>query len=54
MAFLDPRSLAADDIIDYAYTGHVDPDDRDNGGLVSAPVYNPDHRWYYYSSHDSR
>jgi hypothetical protein len=43
LAVLDARSLGADDIIDYRYTGY-----DGGGGLVAAPVYNPDHRWYYY------
>lgn len=43
LAVLDVRSLAADDIVDYRYTGY-----DGGGGLVAAPVYNPDHRWWYY------
>ncbi|MGI9612033.1 MAG: CmcJ/NvfI family oxidoreductase [Acidimicrobiales bacterium] len=43
LAMLDVRSLADDDIVDYRYTGY-----DGGGGLVAAPVYNPDHRWWYY------
>lgn len=46
LALLDVRSIADDDIIAYRYTGYSGSDDE--GGLVSAPVYNPDHRWYFY------
>lgn len=42
---LDVRSMATDDLIDYRYTGY-----DDEGGLVAAPVHNPDHRWYSYGS----
>ena len=45
LAVLDARSLAVDDLIDYRYTGYGNDGD---GGLVSAPVYNPDHRWFCY------
>ncbi|MDH3679015.1 MAG: hypothetical protein OEV40_03600 [Acidimicrobiia bacterium] len=47
LAVLDVRSIAPGDIIPYRYTGYARSAD-DPGGLVSAPVYNPDHRWYYY------
>ena len=47
LAMLDVRSLGAGDLIDYRYTGYAEHDDTD-GGLVSAPVYDPDHRWWYY------
>ncbi len=43
LAMLDVRSLAADDIVAYRYTGY-----DGEGGLVAAPVYNPEHRWWYY------
>lgn len=46
LAVLDVRSLDPGDIIAYRYTGYSG-DDGD-GGLVSAPVFNPTHRWYYY------
>ncbi len=46
LAVLDARSLDIGDIIDYRYTGYSGSEDE--GGLVSAPVYNPDHRWWYY------
>lgn len=46
LAVLDARSLAPGDIIPYRYTGYARSDE--DGGLVSAPVYNPDHRWFYY------
>ncbi|MCA8926773.1 MAG: hypothetical protein KDC18_01800 [Alphaproteobacteria bacterium] len=42
MAFIDWRSLPADDVIDYYYTG------RNTDSLVAAPVYNPDHNWCYF------
>ncbi len=42
LSFIDWRSLPADDVIDYYYTG------RNQDSLVAAPVYNPDHRWYYF------
>lgn len=45
LAVLDARSLAPDDLIDYRYTGY----DDEEGGLVAAPVHNPDHRWLWYS-----
>jgi hypothetical protein len=48
LAVLDVRSLAEGDLIDYRYTGYQ-PGGGD-GGLVTAPIYNPDHRWYYYPS----
>lgn len=44
LAMLDVRSLAPGDLIAYRYTGYDDA----NGGLVSAPVHNPEHRWWYY------
>lgn len=40
LAMIDSASLAADDVIDYLYTGRG----RDN--LAAAPVYNPDHRLF--------
>ena len=43
LAMLDVRSLAPDDVVDYRYTGY-----DGGGGLVAAPVFNPDHRWWYY------
>ena len=43
LAMVDVRSLAPDDIVAYRYTGY-----DGEGGLVAAPVYNPDHRWWYY------
>ena len=43
LAMLDVRSLAEDDIVAYRYTGYDGA-----GGLVAAPVYNPDHRWWFY------
>ena len=45
LATLDATSLGSDDLIDYRYTGYEGLD-----GLVAAPVYNPDHRWFTYSS----
>ena len=47
LAMCDTRSLADGDVIDYRYTGYLTEDNAE-GGLVSAPVYNADHRWYYY------
>lgn len=47
LAVLDVRSLGDGDLIDYRYTGYTEHDDSD-GGLVAAPVYNADHRWWYY------
>ena len=46
LAVLDARSIDSGDIIDYRYTGYSGEDEQ--GGLVSAPVYNPDHRWWYF------
>lgn len=43
LAMLAADSLAANDVIGYYYSGY-----EDTGNLVSAPVYNPAHRWYYY------
>lgn len=43
LAMLDVRSLG-NDLIDYSYTGY----DEEEGGLVAAPVYSPDHQWFYY------
>ena len=42
LAFIDWRSLPAEDVIDYYYTG------RNRDSLVAAPVYNPAHRWCYF------
>ncbi|MFN0027058.1 MAG: CmcJ/NvfI family oxidoreductase [Acidimicrobiales bacterium] len=46
LAVLDVRSLDASDIIPYRYSGYSGEDGE--GGLVSAPVFNPLHRWYFY------
>lgn len=53
LAMLDLRSIDADDIIDYRYTGYSgadDPGGADGGGgaRVAAPVFNPDHQWWHY------
>ncbi len=42
LAFIDARTLADGDVIDYRYTGPG----RDN--IVAAPVYNEQHRWCYF------
>jgi hypothetical protein len=42
LAVIDSRTLAADDVVDYNFTGYGRPI------LTSMPVYNPDHRFYYY------
>jgi hypothetical protein len=47
LAMLDVRSLRPDDVIDYRYSGYAGEGNR--GALVAAPVYNPDHRWFYYA-----
>jgi len=49
LAMCDARSLAAGDIINYRYTGYITEKNKE-GGLVAAPVFNPAHRWYYYSA----
>ena len=41
LAWIDWQSLPLPDVIDYFYTGH------NQDSLVAAPVYNPDHRWWY-------
>ncbi len=46
LAVLDIRSLHPQDIIPYRYSGYSGEDGE--GGLVSAPVFNPLHRWYFY------
>lgn len=43
LTMIDARSLPADDVIDYYYTGH-----SDEGSLVAAPVHNPAHAWFYF------
>lgn len=43
LAMLDLRSIAADEIIEYRYTGYQGLDAK-----VAAPVYAAGHRWYYY------
>jgi hypothetical protein len=54
LAVCDWRYLPTEDVIGYNYTGYVGKSDDGSGGsnsvgnLVSAPVYNPRHRWYYY------
>ena len=42
LAFIGWGSLPLPDVIDYFYTGH------NQDSLVAAPVYNPDHRWWYF------
>ena len=42
LAVIDWQSLPMDDVIGYFYTG------RGNDSLVAAPVYNPDHQWWYF------
>ncbi|MBH67089.1 MAG: hypothetical protein CMM58_01930 [Rhodospirillaceae bacterium] len=42
LTFIDSTSLSKGDVIDYYYTG------RGRDSLVAAPVYNPEHRWYYF------
>ncbi len=53
LAMLDIRSVDAGDIIDYRYTGYSGDQaasgEESEGGKVAAPVYNPGHRWWYYS-----
>lgn len=51
LAMLDVRSIDDGDIIDYRYTGYHGGDggEEDAGARVAAPVYNPEHRWWYYS-----
>ena len=44
LAFIDWESLPEDDVIDYYYTGR-----DEEGVLVAAPVYNPSHRFCYFS-----
>lgn len=43
LAVIDCQTLPREDVIDYYYTG------RGNDSLVAAPVYNPAHRWCYFS-----
>lgn len=42
LSFIDARSLAPGDVIDYFYTG------RGRDSLVAAPVHNPDHEFCYF------
>ncbi len=42
LACIDWQSLPLGDVIDYFYTG------RGQDSLVAAPVYNPEHRWWYF------
>ncbi|MBT4487396.1 MAG: hypothetical protein HOC72_07650 [Rhodospirillaceae bacterium] len=42
LAIIDWESLPEDDVIGYFYTG------RGNDSLVSAPVHNPAHKWWYF------
>ena len=42
MATNDWQTLPLGDVIDYFYTG------RGQDSLVAAPVYNPEHRWWYF------
>lgn len=56
LAMLDVRSLHDGDIIDYRYTGYqggtsyeASTEGQARGARVAAPVYSPEHRWWYYS-----
>ena len=42
LAVVDARSLDVDDIVDYYYTGYG------KKGLTSMPVFNPNHRFFYF------
>ena len=42
LAVIDWQSLPLADVIDYYFTG------RGQDSLAAAPVYNPDHQWWYF------